>query len=85
MNFVSVKKFVDFLVDLNANDTTKFEEYPELVESRIHDDIRKINGFVQILISEYDRVEEKMSSTVSKNQQPKEKILIRVQYMEHVN
>ena len=85
INFRSVKKFVDFLQSLLADETPVYEQYPELSEARIRDEFRKLNGFIQVLVSEYDRIEEKVSGSISKLQLSKDKIRIRLQYMEHVN
>ena len=85
INFTHVKQFVDFLHDLTTDEPTMFEKYPDLNEDRIRHDVRKINGFIQVLVAEYDRIEEKVSGSVSKNMNAKDKIRVRVQYMEHVN
>ena len=85
INFKSVKKFVDFLKSLFTNETTVYEDYCDLNQERIRYEQRKINGFIQVLTAEYDRIEENLAGSKSKPQQPKDKIRIRVQYMEHVN
>ena len=59
--------FVKFLKTLEKKDTTIFQEYPQLNEHLIRSEVRRIHGFICVIVGEFDRMEDRISGTFSKN------------------
>ena len=85
LQLIRVTQLVDFLKALESDNPAIFEKHEKLNKGRVKQDTRKIGFLRQKLINEYSRIEDTMAGSVSKPQALKDKIMIKVQVMEHVN